>query len=93
MKTGSVTLKFTWLMNSNTCSQRVEDPAPKNRDKPRAPVSLNLANFSLTKLLNLARGSWASKASNISITGVARVASLKFVNIKIKNPIIKKNLI
>ena len=71
-------------MNNKTCSQRVEDPAPKNRDKASAPVSLNLANLSLTQLLNRARGSCVSKASNISITGVARVANLRLINIKAK---------
>ena len=71
-------------MNKSTCSQRVEEPAPRNKDKPRAPVSLNLANLSLTQLLNLANGSCVSKASNISMTGVARVANLRFINIKIK---------
>ena len=71
-------------MNKSTCSHSVELPAPKNNDKPSAPVSLNLANLSLTQLLNLARGSWVSNASNMSITGVARVANLKLVNINRK---------
>ena len=51
-----------------------------------APVSLNLANLSLTQLLNLASGSSESKASNISLTGVALVANLRFIKIN-KNAI------
>ena len=60
----------------------MEAPAPKKRESAIAPVNLNLAKRSLTKLLNLARGSSESNASKISITGVALVASLKLVNIK-----------
>ena len=70
------------MRNNKTCSHSVEAPAPKNNERPIAPVNLNLANLSLTKFLNLAKGSSESNASNISITGVALVANLKLMNIK-----------
>ena len=83
MNTGSLTPNPCRFRNNKTCSHSVEAPAPKNKERATAPVNLNRANRSLTKLLNLARGSSESNASKISITGVALVANLRFVNINI----------